>query len=474
MAKGWVALALVGTWLGAVSAQHIQMPPLPEDTGTSAGLQSAAAPAPPKTEGGSLPVPTPANPKKDGSPAPADAPAAYAAGPFQVPPGGPGPDPSCAPEAPCEAPEAPPAEGGDVCECRTYPCLYANVDYLQWWLRRRPSPVLLTTGDPADPIPGGLGQPGTRILHGQGFENKNDHPGARLTVGYWLDSDRTVAVEGTGFYLQQRSASTTFGNPFAATAVLSRPFINANNGREDADPVALPNTLAGVISFIQPQRLFGGELNLRLEAPPSIFSFSIPSLLVGARYLELDEKLIEIESLTDLPGLGQPGNQFRMGEQFATQNRFYGGQLGLLFNSRYGPVILETTSKVAVGINREKAQVNALSQVIEPNGTITTAVNRGLLVQPSNAGPHHRDRFSVVPEFSFNAIYEFNEYFRFRIGYTFLYESDVIRPGDQIDRVINLQALQPLGQVGPNRPAFLFRDTDLFVHGFSIGAEFSY
>ena len=59
-----------------------------------------------------------------------------------------------------------PAEGGDVCECRTYPCLYANVDYLQWWLRRRPSPVLLTTGDPADPIPGGLGQPGTRILHG--------------------------------------------------------------------------------------------------------------------------------------------------------------------------------------------------------------------------------------------------------------------------------------------------------------------
>ncbi|MBI1913988.1 MAG: BBP7 family outer membrane beta-barrel protein [Planctomycetes bacterium] len=409
-----------------------------------------------------------------GSPAPSDPSGAYAAGPLPTPQGGPGAEPSCGPEGQCESADAPPPEDGDACQCRTYPCLYANVDYLQWWLRRRPAPLLLTTGDMADPIPGGLGQRRTRILHGQGFEDENGHPGARLTLGYWLDCDRTVAVEGSFFYLQQRTASIGFGTPTDAAVVLARPFINANTGREDADPVALPNVLGGAVTFTQPQRLFGGELNLRLEGPPSIFSFSIPTLLVGARYLDLDEKLIESESLLDLPGLGQPGNQFRMAEHFATQNRFYGGQLGLLFNSRFGPVILETTTKVAAGYNREEAQISAFSRVIEPDGTITTALNRALLVQPSNAGAFRRDQFSVVPEFSFNAIYEFNEYFRFRIGYTFLYESNVLRPGDQIDRVVNLQALQPLGQVGPNRPAFPFRDTDLFVQGFSVGVEFSY
>src|SRR5262249_46545637 len=222
MAKGWVALALVGTWLGAASAQARQLPPLPANAGTSEGFQSAAAAAPPKTEGGSLPLPAPTSPKKDGGPAPASPPPAHAPGPFQTLPGGPGPDSCCAPEAPCEAPEAPPAECCDVCECKTFPCLYTDIEYLQWWLRRRPSPVLLTTGSMTDPIPGGLGQPGTRILHGQGFEDENGHPGARLTVGYWLDCNRTAAVEGTAFYLQQRSASTTFGNPRTATTVLSR------------------------------------------------------------------------------------------------------------------------------------------------------------------------------------------------------------------------------------------------------------
>src|SRR5262249_49903805 len=100
--------------------------------------------------------------------------------------------------------------------------------------------------------------------------------------------------------------------------------------------------------------------------------------------------------------------------------------------------------------------------------------NRGLLVQPSNTGTFRRDRFSIVPEFVFNAYYEFNDYVRFKIGYTFLYESIVARPGDQIDRVVNLQALQPVGQVGPNPPGFVFRDLAFFVQGLPVGVEFIY
>jgi len=405
--------------------------------------------------------------------APAAPPALSAAGPGQAPPGAPGLDPSCAPGVPCEPPDAPPAECPDV-TCKPGPCLYGSVEYLQWWFRRRPLPVLLTTGNFNDPVPGGLGQPGTRILNGQVFEDENGHPGGRLTLGYWLDCARTVSVEGSFFLLEQRSNRASFGAPAAAPQVLARPFVNAITGAEDADPVALPGVMGGSISFSQPARLFGGEINLCLDAPPSIFCFSSFSLLLGARYLALDEKLVEQESLIDLPGLGIQGNQFGMVENFTTFNRFYGGQIGGRVDTRFGPLVFQTTAKVAVGVNREEVNISAFSRVIEPTGVITTATDRGLFVQPSNAGRRHNDQFAAVPEVALNAIYEFNDYFRLNLGYTFLYATNVIRPGNQIDRVVNIQALQPIGQVGPNRPLLTFRDSDFWAQGLTVGLEFSY
>src|SRR5262249_7474665 len=182
------------------------------------------------------------------------------------------------------------------CPCKNVPRLYTNVEFLEWWFRRRPTTVpLLTTGDPADLIPGALGQPGTRILQSKNFQEETGHSGGRLTVGDWLDCDRCFAVEGNACGFQERPSTARFGTPGAAPIVLARPFINANTLREDADPVALPNILGGGISFSQPERLYGGELNLRVAGRPSIFSFNTYYLLVGVRYLQLDEKLLEQE-----------------------------------------------------------------------------------------------------------------------------------------------------------------------------------
>src|SRR4051794_7771522 len=113
MAKGWVALALVGTWLGAAGAQGPQLPPPQASPGTEAGSLPGAAPSP-RSDAGGLGM--------DNSPAPADSPPAYQGGPGLP---GPGLDPACAPEVPCEAEGAPPPEGGEDCACRTYPRLYS-------------------------------------------------------------------------------------------------------------------------------------------------------------------------------------------------------------------------------------------------------------------------------------------------------------------------------------------------------------
>jgi hypothetical protein len=67
---------------------------------------------------------------------------------------------------------------------------------------------------------------------------------------------------------------------------------------------------------------------------------------------------------------------------------------------------------------------------------------------------------------------------RARVGYTFLYVSSVVRPGDQIDRAINPHQV-PIDQDfglpgGPNRPAPELRATQFWAQGINFGLEFTF
>ena len=52
------------------------------------------------------------------------------------------------------------------------------------------------------------------------------------------------------------------------------------------------------------------------------------------------------------------------------------------------------------------------------------------------------------------------------VGYTFLYLSDVIRPGDQIDRTVNFQT--------NDRPGVLFKETDFWLQGINVGLQWRF
>jgi hypothetical protein len=64
------------------------------------------------------------------------------------------------------------------------------------------------------------------------------------------------------------------------------------------------------------------------------------------------------------------------------------------------------------------------------------------------------------------------------VGYNFLYWSRVVRPGNQIDRVINVSQLptsQGPGTVtSPFRPVFAFPGTDFWALGVNIGLEIGF
>src|SRR4029078_10312504 len=103
----------------------------------------------------------------------------------------------------------------------------------------------------------------------------------------------------------------------------------------------------------------------------------------------------------------------------------------------------------------------------------------GLLALPSNSGQFSRDRVAVLPELGFNVGMRISSHLRATLGYTFLYLSNVVRGGDQIDRTINpTQRPGLLGTpgtlAGPARPLFAFQDNHFLAQGVNAGLEFRY
>jgi len=92
----------------------------------------------------------------------------------------------------------------------------------------------------------------------------------------------------------------------------------------------------------------------------------------------------------------------------------------------------------------------------------------------SNSGQYTQNEFTVVPEFAINLGYQVTDHLRFMIGYTGIYWSNVVRPGQHISRDINPNQLPPVATpiVGTNRPGFAFDTTDYWIQGISLGGEY--
>ena len=132
-----------------------------------------------------------------------------------------------------------------------------------------------------------------------------------------------------------------------------------------------------------------------------------------------------------------------------------------------------TTGGVAMGSTHQEVSING-STTIAP----AAPVRGGLLALPSNIGNYSRDKFTVVPQIGLNVGRQLNNNLRAYVGYNFIYWSSVVRPGDQIDPVINTTQLPdkngPNPLVGPARPAFTFHDTSFWAQGISFGLAYSF
>ncbi len=378
---------------------------------------------------------------------------------------------------------------------------WVSGEYLLWFTKGYSLPPLVSTSvNLNDDVPGALGQSGTVVLYGNGHVSTDVSSGGRLRLGYWFSDEQNWGLDGSLFWLGQRSTNYIAASGGAPS--LFRPYIsnptpfldqNGNLGLGPASPnaqlVAIPpgvnpnfaGGVAGAVGVSQTTRLWGSEANLRKKLFEACNAqddchFRVDGIF-GFRFVALDEMLQINESLTDLPpSIFDPTNPVHIlvQDQFTTKNRFYGSQLGLDSELSWGRFFLNTKLKVALGWNEESVYING--QTLNTFASGSTLTSGGLLAQGSNIGRYSRNRFTVVPEAGFTVGYNLTDWWRLSVGYNFLYINKVVRPGQQIDTTVNPTQL-PNGGVafsGPARPAFPFKETDYWAQGVTFGMEFRY
>lgn len=383
--------------------------------------------------------------------------------------------------------------------------LYGGVDYLLWRLQGAPLSVpLISTGPISSTHHGFLTSSDTTILYGAPFsparggnDTQNFAPfsGSRVTIGGWLDAAHSFALEGSGFLLQQRSAGYAIHSNQDGVPIIDIPVYNTipytpGGGRpgglppnEDGLPASLPSdpdrfdgnagVFAGGVTVVNSLQLWGNGLTgvAVLYRTPR---FEL-SGLAGLQYLNLSEAFGLMYHSNGVSGFyaGMSGIAF---DSFKTTNHFFGGTVGARGTYSYGPWSAELTGRIGIGASREILSVDGGFASYNFQSIGYKAGSEGVFAQPANEGHFASTRLAFVPEAQFKLGYNVTPSIRLTVGYDVLYDSNVIRPGDQINRNIPKGQTFDQGVAPPSTtsPVPLFRSTGFLAQGLNIGVSFRF
>jgi Putative beta barrel porin-7 (BBP7) len=378
--------------------------------------------------------------------------------------------------------------------------VWGGVDYL-WWTPKshQVRDPLVTTSAAADL--GVLGAATTVALCGpdDNISIDNMH-GWRAWLGCCLDGDGRVGVEVGGFWLQTGKRLFEFNANGAGLPVLAVPFINADTGANSAVIVAFPGVSTGSVHVLAETNVRSAELSCVFNAYRDQEGPGCLEFLIGARFFQLEETFgLQTQTQTfGVPPLLGPGTFFPGGGGFfagsffgpglapysivtndniRTFNNFYAGQVGFRGEIGFGKFFTELTGKFAAGYMRSWADLEGTSTLTASTGLVTTQPG-GIFNEPQDLCRHHADRFAMLGEGGINVGCQLG-CLRLHVGYTFLWVNNVLRPTTSLSPVLN-PALTPTspsftGSFPANFiPRNVTRDDEFFLHGFNVGAAFSF
>jgi hypothetical protein len=400
---------------------------------------------------------------------------------------------------------------GDLCGYGSRPIVYLRGQYLSWWMDGMELPPLVI----ADPVDDTFQN--AEIIYGSEKALEQGRNGGRVIVGYWLDDYGHWAVEGEYAGLEtlrdQFSAGSRDG--LIPDVSIGRPFINVADANLDADAaIELPRgpaveevdttNLDGVVTVDLDSQFQTAGVRFRhglccSSAPaddcadctlgvgcadpilggcglwnPQAGVRRIDALM-GFRWAQLDEGLSVTEDL--VVRQAAPATTFLLQDRFSTSNEFFGPELGFLWEWEHQRWSVEFLHKLAVGNVRQRVDIDG--STLRDRGQPTQSLAPGgLLALPSNIGTYTRDQFGVMPELGVTIGYLVTDRLRFTCGYTLIYWSNVVRPGSQIDPILDVtqvpsfEAPATPGASPAVVPHFVFQETGLWIQGISAGFDY--
>lgn len=435
---------------------------------------------------------------------------------------GPPPGPMYPNPGPYAAPSfqpGPPTDPGAGGAYGGAPHFWASFEYLLWYAKGQPATFpLLTSSAPSDR--GLLGRPSTLVLLPTKNISYNPISGARITGGFYYDADRRFGFEASGFVLERRSNITDISSSPSGIPTLARPFIDSANPRGfDSLVVANPNLGQGRVVIATSSQTWGVDgneiINLYRSEPGGKFAWSL-DVLAGYRFLQLQEDL-QINSSTqlNLPPtvtpifavgpfgiISQVGSTTTPGtipfggltlssnatvlvqDQFKVTNRFNGGQVGLRGEVRYGMWTVQATGKFAFGDMNQRLEITGASAYADLSRPLPfgrpnygTAFG-GLYANASNIGRYNHDEFAFIPELTLNVGLNVTRSLTAFVGYNFLWISNVARPSEQFNPVVNTATVPFSPNYGatnrPNVPRQIFAQDQFWLMGLNAGLTFRY
>jgi Putative beta barrel porin-7 (BBP7) len=342
---------------------------------------------------------------------------------------------------------------------------WVRAEYLAWWVKSAPQPISVLTGDPNNPT--------QELLNSDGGFGLTS--GFRIGLGMWFDSANTVGLETTFFTLERRTRSFGASSDDGGNPTLVLPFVNQTPGAIGASQLTItsPGLFAGNVLVESTMQLWGMEANGALVLIPRSSGFELTAL-AGFRYVDLLEHLNITTLSSDITT--NPNTILLQSDQFGTRNQFFGGQLGGKVSWQGDRIGLDLAGKLALGATHQTVDIQGFSTQAGPN-VVNGTFPGGFFTQQSNMGRYTANRFSVIPSLEMKFYMYLTQQLRAFVGYDFMYWSQVVRPGNQIDRNVNLSQSSIYGNgalMGQAFPAAQFSRSDFWAQGVTFGLEFKF
>jgi hypothetical protein len=349
------------------------------------------------------------------------------------------------------------------------PCnRWARFDYLLWWRRGGHLPSLATSSPDGTALnqAGVLGSSSTTVLFGSDTYGQDAAPGGRITVGTWLGDDGSSILEGRFFALGRETVN--FNANSNGSPILARPFNNQDALIGPVGPTSRPLAFPGIANngsvFVRSEsEVYGSDLVLRWCGANT--GTTRIDLMLGYHFSRITENLTIGDSFIDIDpvNLIADGTRQDILDRFDTRNEFHGGVIGLEAAYHGDCWRLDLLARVALGNMRQIVNVSGQTTNDVPGDPGSPFVlAEGLLAGTANQGRRERDKFAVVPEFGATLVFELSECVDLSFGYSYIYWSNVVQAGQQIDPLLFVPS------------QFAFNDNSYWVHGLNVGAEFRF